>query len=345
MAYKTTASFDKLTCTDYVDFAKCQVRFEQLYWSRNDSNYLNVKLKVFKKDDNKKFRLVQNLTLGEADFNQFMLLRNLPVNAAEFFAREENLSIALIPLLSMDMDEQLKLSHEVVDRANRRVCVTLLPYSVDRPGSSYAQVRLFAKKKEDEKYQQKVYVKNRLKEFIYLLDVMSSVYEKILLINPFVMSYKKYLHLFTLHHFSFIRVSLSCSIGDDRNHFLKLNSTLGLYRVPSTPTISPEKPTLTVVEMQQLPDIGKTDFKNETSCLKWTIRNGRKKVCVNFETDTDNLNIDVYRYRTNLHLKDNEVDIKLTEYQSLLAKRVYPLSYIDVFYKRCILLDETTVHN
>ena len=43
--------------------------------------------------------------------------------------------------------------------------------------------------------------------------------------------------------------------------------------------------------------------------------------------------------------QDTEMDLKLTEYKKLLAKRVYLLSYIDIFYKRCIVLDETTVHN
>ena len=83
MAYNTTASLDKLTCTDYVDFGKCQDRFGRFSWCKNDSNYLDVKLKVFKKDDNKEFQLVQNLTMGEADFNQFMQLRNQLVSAAE----------------------------------------------------------------------------------------------------------------------------------------------------------------------------------------------------------------------------------------------------------------------
>ena len=59
---------------------------------------------------------------------------------------------------------------------------------------------------------------------------------------------------------------------------------------------------------------------------------------------TDNLNIVVYRFRNSLYLKDNEVDLKLTAYHSLLAKRVHLLSYIDMFYKRCIVLAETTVH-
>ena len=157
MAYNTTASLDNLTCTDYVDFGKCQDRFGRLSWSKNDSNYLDVKLKKFRKDDKKEFRLVQNLTMGEAVFNQFMRLRNQLVNAAENFATEENLTPVLIPTMSRDMDEQLKLAHrvvDVVDRTNRKICVTLLRYNVDKPESSYAQVRLFARKNEDEKFQQ-----------------------------------------------------------------------------------------------------------------------------------------------------------------------------------------------
>ena len=139
---------------------------------------------------------------------------------------------------------------------------------------------------------------------------------------------------------------MSWNIGDNRNLFLKLKSKRGLYHVVlTTRKTSPEKLTLTVVEMQQLPKIEKTDSKEEISCLKWTIYNGRRKVCVNFQTDTDKLNVVVYRYRNHLYLKDNEVDLKLKEYQPLLAKRLYLLSYIDIFYKRCIVLDETTVHN
>ena len=139
---------------------------------------------------------------------------------------------------------------------------------------------------------------------------------------------------------------MSWNIGDNRNLFLKLKSKLGLYHVVlTTPKISPEKLTLTVVEMQQLPDIEKTNSKEEISCLKWTIYDGRRRVCMNFQTDTDKSNIVVYPYRNNLYLKGNELDLKLTEYQSLLAKRVYLLSYIDIFYKRCIVLDETTAHS
>ena len=106
---------------------------------------------------------------------------------------------------------------------------------------------------------------------------------KLILINTFVMFYKKQFHLFTLYSYFSIRVKMSWNIGDNRNLFLKLKSKLGLYHVvPTTPKTSSEKPTLTVVEIQQLPDIEETDSKEEISCLKWTIYNGRRKACVNF---------------------------------------------------------------
>ena len=73
-----------------------------------------------------------------------------------------------IPTMSEDMDEQLELAHKIVDvmdRANSKICVSLLRYKVDKPESSYAQVRLFARKKEDEKFQQVVYVNYNLNNF------------------------------------------------------------------------------------------------------------------------------------------------------------------------------------
>ena len=122
--YNTTAFLEKLFFTDYVDFGKFQDRFGRFSWSKNISNYLDVKLKIFKKDDNKGLRLVQNFTMGEADFNQFMRLRNQPGIAAKHFAREENLTPELIPTMSKDLDERLNLAHKlvhVVDRADRKI--------------------------------------------------------------------------------------------------------------------------------------------------------------------------------------------------------------------------------
>ena len=136
------------------------------------------------------------------------------------------------------------------------------------------------------------------------------------------------------------------NIGDKRNLFLKLKSKFWLYHfVFTTPKNFPKKITLTVFEKQQLQNIEKTDSKEELSGLKGIIYSGRRKVCVSIQTETDKLNIVVYRYRNSLFLRNHVKDLKLTEYQSLLAKRVYLLGYIDIFYKRCIVLVETAVHN
>ena len=139
---------------------------------------------------------------------------------------------------------------------------------------------------------------------------------------------------------------MSWNIGENRNLFLKLKSKLGLYHVVlTTPKTSPENITLTLVEMEQCPEIKKVDSMNEISCLKWTIYNERRKVCISFKTDVDKLNIVVYRYRNNTYVKDTEIELKVTEYEKLLSKGVYQLSYIDVFFKLCIVLGEKSVHN
>ena len=146
MAYNTTGSLDKLTCTIYVVFRKRQDGLGWYCWSKNDSNYLDVKLKVFKKDYNRDFHLVKNLTKREADFNHFMRLRNQLVIAAENFGREENLSPVVILTMSKDLGEQRKLADEVVEiveRANKKYCVTPLRYSVDKPENFSAQIRFF----------------------------------------------------------------------------------------------------------------------------------------------------------------------------------------------------------
>ena len=188
MAYNTTASLYKLACTDYVDFGKCQDKFGRFSWTKSDSNYLDIKLKVFKREEkNAKFRLRQNFSMGEANFNQFIRQRNQLVVAADNFLREQNLSPVLQSTLSKDMEEQLKLVHkviDVVDCPNRRICVTLLRYKVDNPETLYAQIRLFGRKKEEEKFQQIVYVNYKLDEIRYPLDLMNSVYDKVIAKQP-----------------------------------------------------------------------------------------------------------------------------------------------------------------
>ena len=46
MAFNTIASSDKLKCTDYVDFGKCQGQYGQYFRSKcGDPNYLDVEYK------------------------------------------------------------------------------------------------------------------------------------------------------------------------------------------------------------------------------------------------------------------------------------------------------------
>ena len=107
-----------------MDFKNCQNRFGRFAWSKK-FNYLDIKLKVFKRDENRDFWLVQNLTIREAVFDRFIRLRNQLAIAAEDFGREDNLSSVLIPTMSTDMDEQLKLAHKVIDlmgQAKTKIC-------------------------------------------------------------------------------------------------------------------------------------------------------------------------------------------------------------------------------
>ena len=101
---------------------------------------------------------------------------------------------------------------------------------------------------------------------------------------------------------------------------IKLKSKLRLYHVVlTTPKTSPEKITLTLVEMEQLPEIEEVNSKNEISCIKVIIYNGKRKACISFKTDLDKLKSVVYRYRNNTYVKDMEMELKLTEYGKLLS--------------------------
>ena len=85
-----------------------------------------------------------------------------------------------------------------------------------------------------------------------------------ILINPFVLFYRKYFLLFLLYPFFSIRIKMNWNIGENRNFFLKLISKLGLCHVALTILKTPpEKLTVTVVEMQQLPGIEKKESQEE----------------------------------------------------------------------------------
>ena len=59
---------------------------------------------------------------------------------------------------------------------------------MDRPKSSYIQIRIFERLKEDEKIQLNVCVKYKLDEFFYVRDVMNLDMKKLIILNAFVSS-------------------------------------------------------------------------------------------------------------------------------------------------------------
>ena len=93
-----------------------------------------------------------------------------------------------------------------------------------------------------------------------------------------------------------------------------------LYQVALTTLMNfPKRITLTLVEMQQLPEIERADSRNEISILNWTIYNRRRKVCVSFKTDMDQFNLVFFRYRNKTYVKDTELELKSTEFE----KKIY----------------------
>ena len=60
----------------------------------------------------------------------------------------------------------------------------MLRYNVEKPETSYVQVRLFGRRKEAEQFNQIVYVNCIFDEFNNLFVVMSSVYDKVIANEP-----------------------------------------------------------------------------------------------------------------------------------------------------------------
>ena len=76
------------------------------------------------KDEEKKLRLAQTLTMGESEFNQFNRLRSQQVVAVRNFSGDEIPPPVQLKLRAKNMDEQIKLAHkgaEVVDLPHRKI--------------------------------------------------------------------------------------------------------------------------------------------------------------------------------------------------------------------------------
>ena len=227
---------DRLSCTACEVFGNCPDRFRQFSGPKlNKTTWMGKP--ISQENGNDKFRLVQKSTMGVPDLKQRMKIRSRLFVAADIFRRKQNLSPVEIPNFSEDLYEKLKLAQivaEFSDRANRKLCVTLVWYKVDKPRNSYSDVRIIARKKDDDKFQQNVYVSYALEDFIYLFDTMTSVYCNVFTNKPFCSSLWKTYATNCSSSFCSVRVRLNWNNEDNTNQFPKLKSKLGLYHVVLT---------------------------------------------------------------------------------------------------------------
>ena len=176
----------------------------------------------------------------------------------EKWQRGKLVSSADMPTMSKDMDDQLKVAH-------KRVCVTPLRYSVYKPEKPYAIVRVFARKREARSFSNCRSGK-KLQEFIYLIDVMNSVIDKVTTKQPILKSYKIFSisPTYSASFFS-IRVRMSWNIEDNKQiHHSQTKIKFGTlswctYNCENIP----RKRFLTVIHKQYFPDTEKTDSKEE----------------------------------------------------------------------------------
>ena len=186
MIFNIPTALDKTSCTDYVDFGKNADRFGRISWSqieKDNQKYLDIQLKVFRKDDKGDFRRHQQIKLGVFDFKELLCLRNPIAQAVREFSTDETLKEVVTSPLSKDLDEQLKHVQKaitIVDRPKRKIFATMKKYCMDKPESTYVQLRLFTRNSELDKFQLLVFVNYKYDGFLFLLDVITSISDQVL---------------------------------------------------------------------------------------------------------------------------------------------------------------------
>ena len=101
---------------------------------------------MFKKDNKADFRKHRQNNLGQSDFTELMQVGNPIVVATGENSRKENIRSILISPLSKVFEELLKHVQEairVVDTPQKKIIATITRYHVDKPDTTYMQIRLF----------------------------------------------------------------------------------------------------------------------------------------------------------------------------------------------------------
>ena len=116
--------------------------------------------------------------MEKAKFNQFIWLRNQLVIASQIFGRDERVFLVLMPTMSKKgwtTQSNPQGGWRCRSPLQKDLCDSI-PLDLGQARDCICQVLLFAGKKEDVKFQQYVYVNFKLEDFIYLLEVMNSVF-------------------------------------------------------------------------------------------------------------------------------------------------------------------------
>ena len=118
------------------------------------------------------------------------------------FSTDETLKKVITSPPSKDLDEQLKHVQKaitIVDRPRRKIIATMKKYCLDKPESTYVQLRLFTRNSEHDKFQRLVFVNYEYDEFLCLLDVITSISDQVLS-NQSLCNIVQF-RLFLLNHF------------------------------------------------------------------------------------------------------------------------------------------------
>ena len=116
--------------------------------------------------------------MGVFDSKQLLCLWNPIAQAVREFSTDETLKEVVTSPPSKDLDEQLKHVQKaitIVDRPKRKIFPTMKKYCMDKPESTYVQLRLFTRNSEHDKFQQPIFVNYKYDEFLYLLEDITSI--------------------------------------------------------------------------------------------------------------------------------------------------------------------------
>ena len=180
MADNTTASMEKLTCTDDVDFGKCEDRFER---PQKRLQLLRIKKSKFSR------KITTKILTSTKSYNWILRFQTI-------FAVEESAGYCSIkfwerlkffPQRNTNNVQRHGSTTQTVSQAcwrcassNRQLCEFMLRYNVDKLESSNTEVWIHAGKMEGEKFQRFVYMNYKIDELIYLLDIKNSLHDEII---------------------------------------------------------------------------------------------------------------------------------------------------------------------